>query len=111
MAIVEYWIGGQGPFLADTVLDADLLAHGGQVVRFDDLTTIAPASSVVSETTFGLSAAVGSSAHYAREDHSHGSPSDPLVSGLTTTITVVVGPLITNTKALTFTNGKLTEVV
>jgi hypothetical protein len=33
-----------------------------------------PASSVVSETAYGQSTAVGSSTNYARQDHSHGSP-------------------------------------
>lgn len=37
----------------------------------------APASSVVSETTFGQSSTVGVSDDYARADHSHGTPPDP----------------------------------
>jgi hypothetical protein len=36
------------------------------------------AITVVSEETFGLSDAVGVSTVYAREDHSHGSPTDPV---------------------------------
>lgn len=34
-----------------------------------------PASTVTSETTFGISAAVGTGTDYARNDHTHGSPS------------------------------------
>jgi len=41
-----------------------------------------PASSVVSETTFGLSPVVGTSTDYARGDHSHGSPTVPLASSV-----------------------------
>lgn len=41
-----------------------------------------PASSVVSETSFGLSPAVGTSSDYARGDHSHGSPTVPLASSV-----------------------------
>jgi hypothetical protein len=41
-----------------------------------------PASSVVSETTFGLSPVVGTSTDYARGDHSHGSPTIPLASSV-----------------------------
>jgi len=41
-----------------------------------------PASSVVSETSFGLSPAVGTSTDYARGDHSHGSPTIPLASSV-----------------------------
>ena len=36
-----------------------------------------PASTVESETTFGISAAVGTDTEYARQDHTHGSPADP----------------------------------
>ena len=39
-----------------------------------------PASSVVSETSFGQSPAVGTSSDYARGDHSHGTPTVPLAS-------------------------------
>lgn len=41
-----------------------------------------PASSVVSETSFGLSPVVGTSTDYARGDHSHGSPTIPLASSV-----------------------------
>ena len=43
-----------------------------------------PASSVVSETSFGLSPIVGTSTNYARQDHSHGSPTIPLASSVVT---------------------------
>lgn len=36
-----------------------------------------PATSVVSETSFGQVPAVGASLNYAREDHTHGTPSTP----------------------------------
>lgn len=39
-----------------------------------------PASSVVSETSFGQSPVVGTSTDYARGDHSHGTPTIPLAS-------------------------------
>jgi len=41
-----------------------------------------PASSVVSETTFGLSPVVGISTDYARGDHSHGTPTVPLATSV-----------------------------
>lgn len=34
-----------------------------------------PASTVTSETSYGVSSAVGTSTNYAREDHTHGTPS------------------------------------
>src|SRR5574337_884026 len=37
-----------------------------------------PGSSVVAETSFGQATAVGASAAFAREDHSHGTPANPL---------------------------------
>lgn len=54
-----------------------------------------PASTVVSETTFGTASAVGSSAQYARADHTHGTPnlatySTPLASDLSTTSVTLV---------------------
>lgn len=39
---------------------------------------LTPASSVVVETSFGLSSAVGTSMLYARADHTHGSPTNPI---------------------------------
>lgn len=37
-----------------------------------------PATAVVSETAFGQSSAVGVSTDYARADHTHGTPTDPI---------------------------------
>ena len=39
---------------------------------------ILPASTVTSETAFGVLAAVGTSRLYARADHTHGTPTDPI---------------------------------
>ena len=39
-----------------------------------------PASSVVTETTFGAASAVGTSTDYARADHTHGTPSLPALT-------------------------------
>jgi hypothetical protein len=50
-----------------------------------------PASAVVSETTFGQSAAVGESTEYARADHTHGTPALPDLEG------DVTGSITTNT--------------
>jgi hypothetical protein len=41
-----------------------------------------PASTVVSEQSFGQSPAVGTSTDYARGDHSHGTPTIPLASSV-----------------------------
>jgi hypothetical protein len=45
-----------------------------------------PASSVVSETSYGLSSAVGTSTNYARQDHTHGTPAAPAVPSPATTV-------------------------
>lgn len=37
-----------------------------------------PATTVTSETSFGITPVVGVSTNYAREDHTHGSPVDPI---------------------------------
>jgi hypothetical protein len=39
-----------------------------------------PAVSVTSETSFGISAVTGTSTNYARQDHTHGSPTDPVTA-------------------------------
>ena len=41
-----------------------------------------PAVSVTSETTYGLSPAVGGSTNYARQDHTHGSPTAPTAASV-----------------------------
>ena len=41
-----------------------------------------PASSVVSETSYGQQSATGTSSNYAREDHTHGTPAVPAHSSL-----------------------------
>jgi hypothetical protein len=41
-----------------------------------------PATSVESETSFGVAAAVGSSTNYARQDHTHGSPAAPTAASV-----------------------------
>lgn len=52
-----------------TIIDTNAPSSGGGAGT--------PASSVVSETSFGQSSAVGSSTDYARADHSHGTPAAP----------------------------------
>ena len=41
-------------------------------------TTVNPATTVVASTNFGLASALGASALYARADHAHGTPPDPI---------------------------------
>lgn len=41
---------------------------------------LSPASTVTDETTFGITPAVGSDLEYARQDHTHGSPANPVSS-------------------------------
>jgi hypothetical protein len=43
-----------------------------------------PASTVVTETSFGQASAVGTSTNYARGDHTHGTPAAPSHPSLTT---------------------------
>lgn len=49
-------------------------------INSTESSSLVPASSVVSETSFGLSPAVGTSLDYARADHSHGAPAAPATS-------------------------------
>lgn len=60
----------------------------GKLYRKDDGGTeaelgggsVTPASTVTSETTFGISPAVGVGTDYARQDHTHGSPTNPITA-------------------------------
>jgi len=111
MAIVQYWIGTHGPFeYEDTDAEHD---YPEQMARKQDVTdsVVDPGDTVEAGTSFGLSSNAGTAVYYSRVDHQHGTPDDPLDGGLTTTVTIVIGPLITDTKVLTFTNGILTGVV
>lgn len=65
---------GDGQYLkrSGNVLCGDTPAGGGT-----------PAVSVIAETSFGASVAVGTTLLYAREDHTHGSPTDPVPAHVT----------------------------
>lgn len=45
-----------------------------------------PASTVTSETTYGISPAVGVDTEYARQDHTHGSPTTPSIPSASGTV-------------------------
>lgn len=68
--------------------------------------TITPATTVVSETSAGQAAAVGTSLNYAREDHTHGTPA----AGGGTTITTQDegGTLSATVTTLNFTGAGVT---
>jgi hypothetical protein len=80
------WVGGSAPTLQTAANAVDTIG----LVTIDDGTTYfgyhagagggagTPATTVESETTFGISPAVGSDTEYARQDHTHGSPADPV---------------------------------
>jgi hypothetical protein len=52
----------------------------GAAVWVEGGSSLTAASTVTDETTFGISAAVGVDADYAREDHTHGSPANPVTA-------------------------------
>jgi hypothetical protein len=53
----------------------------------------APATTVESETSFGLSAAVGTDTEYARQDHTHGTPANPVTAAAISALGFV-GPIL-----------------
>lgn len=59
-----------------------------------------PASTVVTETSFGQASAVGTSTDYARGDHTHGTPAAPAASGWTDGGTNVYLTTLTDQMAL-----------
>lgn len=42
--------------------------------------TVAAGNSVVAETVFGIAPSAGGSSEFARSDHSHGTPPDPIIA-------------------------------
>ena len=64
-----------------------------------------PATTVTSETTFGITAAVGTGTDYARNDHTHGSPTDPVTAhtALTTGVHGVGAGTVAKTSDITAT--------
>lgn len=70
-----------------------------------------PASSVVSETSFGQSPAVGTSTDYARGDHTHGTPTLPAHSGLSSLAWVGSGHTGSTTSVAAFNGGGVAQAV
>lgn len=70
-----------------------------------------PASSVVSETTFGQSPVVGTSTDYARGDHSHGTPAVPAHSALSTLGWTSSGHTGSATSVAAFNGGGTAQAV
>lgn len=52
-----------------------------------------PATTVESETTFGIAAAVGTDTEYARQDHTHGTPANPVTGAAVSTLGFI-GPIL-----------------
>jgi hypothetical protein len=52
------------------------------------------AASVESETTFGISPAVGTDTEYARQDHTHGTPANPVTAEAVGALGLYVGPIL-----------------
>jgi hypothetical protein len=70
-----------------------------------------PASTVVSETSFGQSPAVGTSTDYARGDHTHGTPALPQHSGLSALAWVGSGHTGSTTSVAAFDGGGAAQAV
>lgn len=70
-----------------------------------------PASSVVSETSFGQSPAVGTSTDYARGDHTHGTPAVPAHSALSSLAWTSSGHTGSNTSVAAFNGSGAAQVV
>lgn len=65
-------------FVGGGVSVADDATNGETDVSIPGGGTTDPASTVVAETAFGQATAVGAGVAYARDDHTHGSPTDPV---------------------------------
>ena len=70
-----------------------------------------PASTVVSETSFGQSPAVGTSTDYARGDHTHGTPAVPAHSALSSLAWTSSGHTGSTTSVAAFNGGGAAQAV
>jgi hypothetical protein len=70
-----------------------LVTDGARGFTWEDAATAAAATTVESETTFGITPAVGTDTEYARQDHTHGSPANP-VTGAVIAALGFVGPIL-----------------
>ena len=74
--------------------DADTYAQGMSGYVAGDVTVGGtPATTVEAETSFGLSSAVGTDTEYARQDHTHGTPANPVTAAALVALGAV-GPLL-----------------
>lgn len=87
------WVGGTAPTMPtdpDTLLTVGLLSVDDATTWLgyvaDDDVAGTPATTVESETTWGITPAVGTDTEYARQDHTHGTPAEPSGGG--------IGPLL-----------------
>jgi hypothetical protein len=88
-------------------LTAPITRIGTQVVSLNQAEGMiqSPATTVMDETAWGIAPAVGVTETFAREDHTHGSPADPLAAGVDGSFTTADG------KTITVTNGIITAIV
>jgi len=70
-----------------------------------------PATTVVSEQSFGQSPAVGTSTDYARGDHTHGTPAVPAHSALSSLAWTSSGHTGSNTSVAAFNGSGAAQVV
>jgi hypothetical protein len=68
-----------------------------------------PATTVESETTFGISPAVGTDTEYARQDHTHGSPDNPVTVAAISALGYHGGILLDSAHATPFTFGEILQ--
>lgn len=69
-----------------------------------------PASTVVTETSFGQASAVGTSTDYARGDHTHGTPTLPTLAPTTAQyVLMTADATLTNERVLAAASGELTR--
>ena len=69
-----------------------------------------PATTVVTETSYGQASAVGTSSDFARADHTHGTPAVPSAAPVAAQyVTLATDATLTNERVLTVASGDLTR--
>jgi len=76
-----------GDILTFVIMGGDVLGSGVLGGGASGSSSPDAATTVASETSFGLAPSVGTSTRFAREDHSHGTPAAPVIPQASNTVT------------------------
>jgi hypothetical protein len=87
--------------------DGDVLIFNGTTDLWEPTASWSPATTVESETTWAIAAAVGTDTELARQDHTHGTPANPVTAAALATLGAVGALLIADDHSTPIVFGDL----